>query len=82
MLNALDQPYNQDPQGLTRAQMEAEVADIKSLGCNFLRLGHYPQHAYISELAARRGLLLSNEPPIFAMSQSAQSISGTPSAAP
>ncbi|MEW5979652.1 MAG: glycoside hydrolase family 2 TIM barrel-domain containing protein [Acidobacteriota bacterium] len=54
---------------LTRAQMESEIADIKSLGCNFLRLGHYPQHAYITELAARYGLLTSGEPPVFGLDQ-------------
>ena len=61
--------YGDQGHTLTRAQMEAEIADIKSLGCNFLRLGHYPQHGYITELAARTGLLTSGEPPIFGMDQ-------------
>jgi hypothetical protein len=49
--------------------MEAEMKDIKSLGANFVRLGHYPQNRYINELAARYGLMTSGEPPIFGMSQ-------------
>ena len=57
--------YGDQGHTLTREQMEAEIADIKSLGCNYLRLGHYPQHALITELAARHGLLTSGEPPIF-----------------
>ncbi len=61
--------YGDQGHTLTRAQMEAEIADIKSLGCNFLRLGHYPQHEYITELAARHGLLTSGEPPVFSMDQ-------------
>jgi hypothetical protein len=61
--------YGERGHTLTRAQMEAEISDIKSLGCNFLRLGHYPQHAYIMELAARQGLLTSGEPPIFGLDQ-------------
>ncbi len=53
----------------SRQQMERDIADIKALGCNFLRLGHYPHHKYVGELAARQGLLISGEPPVFSMSQ-------------
>jgi hypothetical protein len=61
--------YGDQGHTLTRAQMEAEMKDIKSLGANFVRLGHYPQNRYINELAARYGLMTSGEPPIFGMSQ-------------
>ena len=61
--------YGAQGHTLTRSQMDAEIADIKSLGCNYLRLGHYPQHAYITELAARHGLLISGEPPVFGQDQ-------------
>lgn len=61
--------YGDQGHTLTREQMEAEIADIKSLGCNYLRLGHYPHHAYIVELAARVGLLASGEPPVFGQDQ-------------
>jgi hypothetical protein len=54
---------------LTPQQMEAEMSDIKSLGVNFVRLGHYPHNAGIVELAARKGLLVSGEPPVFGLSQ-------------
>ena len=59
--------YGDQGHTMTPAQMEAEIADIKSLGCNFVRLGHYPHHPYIVELAARYGLLASGEPPIFGL---------------
>ena len=61
--------YGDQGYTLTEAQMEAEMADIKSLGCNFVRLGHYPHNARIVELAAHYGLLVSGEPPIFGLSQ-------------
>ncbi len=54
---------------LTPQQMETEMSDIKSLGVNFVRLGHYPHNARIVELAARKGLLVSGEPPVFGLSQ-------------
>jgi len=54
---------------LTRAQMDAEMSDIKSLGVNFVRLGHYPHDEHIVERAAREGLMVSGEPPIFGLSQ-------------
>jgi hypothetical protein len=54
---------------VTTAQMESDMADIKSLGANFVRLGHYPHHALVPELAARYGLMVSGEPPIFALNQ-------------
>jgi len=49
--------------------METEMSDIKSLGVNFVRLGHYPHNARIVELAARKGLLVSGEPPVFGLSR-------------
>jgi hypothetical protein len=54
---------------LTADQMDREMSDIKSLGVNFVRLGHYPHSAGIVELAARKGLLVSGEPPVFGLSQ-------------
>jgi hypothetical protein len=61
--------YGDQGHTLTRPQMETEIRDIKSLGCNFIRLGHYPHHGYITELAARYGLLTSGEPPVFGLNQ-------------
>jgi hypothetical protein len=61
--------YGNEGQTLTPEQMESDISDIKSLGVNFLRLGHYAHHEHIVELAARYGLLVSEEPPIFALNQ-------------
>lgn len=61
--------YGDQGHTLTRAQMETEIRDIKSLGCNFVRLGHYPHHGYITEFAARHGLFVSGEPPVFGLNQ-------------
>ncbi len=51
------------------SQMDADMADIKSLGANFVRLGHYPHHVHVVERAAQIGLMVSGEPPIFALKQ-------------
>jgi beta-glucuronidase len=47
---------------LTREQMEQDMRMIKGLGCNFVRLVHYPHHRYIIDLADELGLLVSEEP--------------------
>jgi Glycosyl hydrolases family 2, TIM barrel domain/Glycosyl hydrolases family 2/Glycosyl hydrolases family 2, sugar binding domain len=47
---------------LSRAQMERDMRAIKALGCNFVRLVHYPHHRYIVELADQLGLLVTEEP--------------------
>ncbi len=52
---------------LTRAQMEQDMRMIKELGCNFVRLVHYPHHRRIIELADELGLLVSEEPGYWGM---------------
>jgi beta-glucuronidase len=47
---------------LTRQQMIEDMRMIKELGCNFVRLVHYPHHRYIIDLADELGLLVSEEP--------------------
>jgi len=47
---------------LTRDQMEQDMRMIKGLGCNFVRLVHYPHHRYIIDLADELGLLVTEEP--------------------
>jgi hypothetical protein len=47
---------------LTRQQMAQDMAMIKGLGANFVRLVHYPHHRHIVELADELGLLVSEEP--------------------
>ena len=49
----------------TPAQMEADLRLIKEMGCNFVRLVHYPHNKKILELADRIGLLVSEEPGLW-----------------
>jgi hypothetical protein len=47
---------------LTGAQQEQDMRMIKKLGCNFVRLVHYPHERRIIELCDELGLLVSEEP--------------------
>jgi hypothetical protein len=47
---------------LTRRQQEQDMQMIKGMGCNFVRLVHYPHDRHIVELADQIGLLVSEEP--------------------
>ena len=47
---------------LTRAQQDQDMRMIKMLGCNFVRLVHYPHDRRIIELSDELGLLVSEEP--------------------
>ncbi len=52
---------------LTRAQQDQDMRMIKALGCNFIRLVHYPHDRHIVELADEIGLLVSEEPGYWGM---------------
>ncbi len=47
---------------LTRAQQRQDMRMIKDLGCNYVRLVHYPHDRHIVELADEIGLMVSEEP--------------------
>ncbi len=47
---------------LTRAQQRQDMRMIKDLGCNFVRLVHYPHDRHIVQLADEFGLMVSEEP--------------------
>jgi Glycosyl hydrolases family 2, TIM barrel domain/Glycosyl hydrolases family 2 len=47
---------------LSRQQQEQDIRMIKALGCNFVRLVHYPHDRRVVELADELGLLVSEEP--------------------
>ena len=47
------------------ADIERRFRHAKELGCNFLRLAHYPHHEWVAELADRHGLLLWAEVPVY-----------------
>ena len=52
---------------LTRHQQEQDMRMIKEMGCNFVRLVHYPHDRHIIELADQLGLLVSEEPGFWGM---------------
>jgi beta-glucuronidase len=52
---------------LSRAQQAQDMRMIKGLGCNYVRLVHYPHDRYIIELADELGLLVSEEPGYWGM---------------
>src|SRR5271169_5145107 len=52
---------------LSRQQQEQDMSMIKALGCNFVRLVHYPHDRRILELADHLGLLVSEEPGFWGM---------------
>ena len=47
---------------LTRKQQEQDMRMIKELGCNFIRLVHYPHDRNIIALANQLGIMVSEEP--------------------
>lgn len=49
----------------TRADSEALVARAKKLGCNFLRLAHYPHNEFTVRTAEKAGILVWSEIPTY-----------------
>jgi len=49
---------------LTNTDHERDLRIIKEMGCNFLRLAHYPQDPYVLEMADKLGLLIWEEVPL------------------
>ena len=47
------------------ADIRRRFADAKALGCNFLRLAHYPHHELVARIADEVGLLLWAEIPVY-----------------
>lgn len=47
------------------AQGRALLAEAKALGCNFVRLAHYPHAAHMARLADEMGLMVWAEVPIY-----------------
>jgi beta-glucuronidase len=50
---------------LTREQRRRDLAEIKELGVNFLRIAHFPQHRDVYELCDSIGLLVMDEIPAW-----------------
>jgi len=49
----------------SEADLRRRFAHAKELGCNFLRLAHYPHHERAAELADELGFLLWEEIPVY-----------------
>ncbi len=47
------------------ADIRRRFADTKALGCNFLRLAHYPHHELVARIADELGFLLWAEIPVY-----------------
>ena len=56
-------------QRMGRAYSDADasmiLSEVKALGCNFIRTGHYPQNERIVRMAEKMGLLIWEEIPIW-----------------
>ncbi len=59
---------------LTDGQIETDLRMIKSLGCNYVRLVHYPHRKKTLELADKLGLFVSEEPGLWWSDMKDQSI--------
>ena len=61
--------HEEIPQRKGRAFSEADakmlLSEVKALGCNMIRLAHYPQNEYIVRMAEKMGLLIWEEIPIW-----------------
>lgn len=47
------------------AQIEADMRQIKDMGCNYVRLVHYPHSRVTLDIADRLGLMVSEEPGLW-----------------
>lgn len=60
---------HEDDETLGKVSNEADIrrrfAHAKELGCNFLRLAHYPHHERAAEIADEMGLMLWEEVPVY-----------------
>lgn len=61
--------HEEIPQRRSRASCEADARQLlgwaKELGCNFVRLAHYPYHESFPRLADEMGLLVWEEIPVY-----------------
>ena len=61
--------HEEIPQRMGRAFSESDavmlLSEARALGCNMIRLAHYPQNEYIVRLAEQMGFLLWEEIPIW-----------------
>ncbi len=51
--------------GLTDAERIENILLAKEMGCNFMRIAHYPHHERMAKLADEMGILLWEEIPVY-----------------
>jgi beta-glucuronidase len=49
----------------SREDIARRLAHAKELGCNFLRLAHYPHHEWVAQMADEAGIMLWEEIPVY-----------------
>lgn len=54
-----------DGRNYCREDAELLINWAKELGCNFMRLAHYPHNEYMAKLADEKGILLWEEIPVY-----------------
>ncbi|MBC8052662.1 MAG: beta galactosidase jelly roll domain-containing protein [Sphingobacteriaceae bacterium] len=61
--------HEEIPQDKRRAYSESDAKTLltwaKELGCNFIRLAHYPQNDHIVRMAEKMGLMMWEEIPVY-----------------
>ncbi len=50
---------------VTREEAVQAISDAKEMGCNFMRLAHYPHNEQMAKLADEMGILLWEEIPVY-----------------
>lgn len=50
---------------VTREEIRTMLCQVKEMGCNFLRLTHYPHSSWVSRLADAMGVMLLEEIPVY-----------------
>lgn len=50
---------------LSEQEMRDTFTEIKNLGCNYMRLAHYPHHPLMAKIADEVGILLWEEIPVY-----------------
>lgn len=49
----------------TEADVRRRFEDARAMGCNFLRLSHYPHHEHVARIADEVGMMLWEEIPVY-----------------
>ncbi len=61
--------HEEIPQRKSRAYSEADALELlnwaKELGCNFVRLAHYPHNEYTIKMAEKMGIMVWEEIPVY-----------------